>query len=128
MLRGQLQQGRCITGIASLAVVVLVQTAGVHLEDDEVLERCVGQGRFVGDVADALRRLGEVRAQPVGDELDLDLPAARVAVQNGAGLFDEGADRVADDFLLDAAGGGGFADDEVDALKVRVRWCARVLN
>lgn len=55
VLRGQLQQGRRIAGIATLAVVVLVQAAGVHLEDDEVLERCVGQGRFIGDVADALR-------------------------------------------------------------------------
>lgn len=50
-----------------------------------------------------------------------------MAVQNGAGLFDEGADWMADDFFLDAAGGGGFADDQVDALKVSVRWCARVI-
>jgi hypothetical protein len=93
-----------------------VEAAGVHLEDDDVGERGVGQGGLAGDIADALGGVGEVGAQPVRDELDFDLPAACVAVQNDAGLFDERRDGVADDFLLDAAGGGGFADDKVDAL------------
>lgn len=39
-----------------------------------------------------------------------------MAVENNAGLFDEGSDGVADDFFLDATRRGGLADDQVDAL------------
>lgn len=120
VLRGKVQKVGGVAGVASLALVVLMQAAGVHLEDDDVGERGVGQGGLAGDIADALGGVGEVGAQPVRDELDFDLPAAGVAVQNDAGLFDERRDGVADDFLLDAAGRGGLADDKVDAL-LRIR-------
>jgi hypothetical protein len=106
VLGSKVQQVGGVAGVASLALVVLVEAAGVHLEDDDVGERRVGQGGFTGDIADALGGVGEVRAQPVGDELYFNLPAACVAVQDDAGLFDERRDGVADDFLLDAAGGG----------------------
>lgn len=117
VLRGQLEEGGGVACVAALAGVVLVEAAGVHLEDDEVLEGRVRQGGLAGDVADAAGRRREVRAEPVGDELDLDLPARGVAVEDGARLFDEGRDGVADNLLADATGGGGLADDQVDALR-----------
>lgn len=116
MLGSQIEEGSSVTSIASLAVVVLVKTAGVHLEDDQILEGGVRQSSLAFDIANALGRFGEVRTEPVGNELDFNFPSCCVAVENDSGLFDEGSDRVADDFLLDATGRGRLADDEVDAL------------
>lgn len=116
VLRSQVEQGGCVASVASLAVVVLVEAAGIHLEDDDVLEGCVWQSGLALYIADTLGGFGEVWAEPVGDELDFNLPSCCVTVQDDAGLFDKGSDGVANDFLFDATGRRGLADDQVDAL------------
>ncbi|KAI6771814.1 hypothetical protein HG531_009439 [Fusarium graminearum] len=60
VLRSQVEQGGCVASVASLAVVVLVEAAGIHLEDDDVLEGCVWQSGLALYIADTLGGFGEV--------------------------------------------------------------------
>lgn len=73
VLRGQLQQGGGDGGLAALARLIFVQAAGVGLEDEEVLEGHVGERGVV--VADRTSRRRQVRAQPIGHELDFHFPS-----------------------------------------------------
>lgn len=95
--------------LSRLARLALVDAARVELEDHQILQREVRE--VLGVVSDGTCCGGEVGAEPVGDQLHLHLPAARVSVEDGSGSLDEGAHRVAEDFLLDSAGGRALAHD-----------------
>lgn len=73
VLGGQLEQGCRVAHLGLLALGRVAKAAGIHLEDDQVLERDVGQLLGGGlDLTGWLCRAGEKRAQHLGCDADLE--------------------------------------------------------
>lgn len=96
----------------------LAMTAGVGLEDDEVLERSVEWTPNIPP--NRLSRCREIWTNPVRGQFDLDFPSARLVVDRTRSL-NQGAQWMADYLLPNAPWRRGLADDEVDAL-TNVNW------